>query len=168
MAAGSRSGSTAKWVRSRSPRPFRRARANCPPASEPDQSFTIEQAGTLEVAGPGGRAWDIRVIPDNPPEITADGPLERTATGELRQPFSARDDYGVETGTARIALDLEAVDRRHGLAADPEPRDPIELDLPMPIAGGPGRVLGGSDRGSRAASLGRSASDHRTRRRGRP
>jgi len=106
-----------------------------PPASEPDQSFTIEQAGTLEVAGPGGRAWDIRVIPDNPPEITADGPLERTATGELRQPFSARDDYGVETGTARIALDLEAVDRRHGLAADPEPRDPIELDLPMPIAG---------------------------------
>ncbi|MDJ1006495.1 MAG: TIGR02302 family protein [Paracoccaceae bacterium] len=106
-----------------------------PPATEPTQSFTITQVGEIEIAGPGGRSWDIRVIPDNPPEITADGPLERTITGELRQPFSARDDYGVEGGTARIVLDLVEVDRRYGLQADPDPRDAIVLDLPMPIAG---------------------------------
>ena len=106
-----------------------------PPATDPNRSFTVEQVGRIEVAGPGGRAWNIQVIPDAPPEITADGPLERTATGELRQPFSAEDDYGVEAGTARIELDLEEVDRRYGLAAEPDPREPIVLDLPMPIAG---------------------------------
>ncbi|MEO1239946.1 MAG: DUF4175 family protein, partial [Pseudomonadota bacterium] len=106
-----------------------------PPATDPNQTFDVTVAGTLEIAGPGGRAWDISVIPDTPPAVTADGPLERTVTGELRQPFTATDDYGVERGVARIELDLEAVDRRYGLAVLPETRDPVELDLPMPIAG---------------------------------
>lgn len=106
-----------------------------PPASEPSQTFDILQVGQIEIVGPGGRSWEVRVIPDSPPEITADGPLERTVTGELRQPFTARDDHGVEGGTVTISLDLEAVDRRYGLAAEPDPRDPILLDLPLPISG---------------------------------
>ncbi|MEM9707834.1 MAG: TIGR02302 family protein [Pseudomonadota bacterium] len=106
-----------------------------PPATEPSQTFTVTQNGTIEIGGPGGQAWDIRLIPDALPEVTADGPLERTVTGELRQPFSARDDYGVENGAAQILLDIDAVDRRYGLAIEPEPRDPIVLDLPMPISG---------------------------------
>ena len=50
-------------------------------------------------------------------------------------PFEAADDYGIAAGQARITLDLDAVDRRHGLATAPEPRAPVTLDLPMPITG---------------------------------
>ncbi len=53
----------------------------------------------------------------------------------MQQPFTATDDYGVVGGQATIALDLPAIERRYGLAVDPEPRDPIVLDLPMPITG---------------------------------
>jgi hypothetical protein len=54
--------------------------------------------------------------------------------GEMAQPFAAADDYGVQSGTATVALDLSAVDRRHGLAVDPDPREPLVLDLPCPSA----------------------------------
>ena len=37
------------------------------------------------------------------------GPIERSATGEMRQPFAAEDDYGVEAGEARFTLDLVSV-----------------------------------------------------------
>ena len=47
----------------------------------------------------------------------------------------ASDDYGVTAGTARITLDMSRVDRRHGLSADPDPRDPLTVDLPLPISG---------------------------------
>ncbi|QQP41816.1 Hypothetical protein FKW44_016291 [Caligus rogercresseyi] len=50
-------------------------------------------------------------------------------------PFAAADDYGVEAGEARISLDLDAIDRRHGLTTAPEPRPELTLPLPMPIVG---------------------------------
>ena len=53
----------------------------------------------------------------------------------MSQPFGARDDYGVVSGGAIFTLDLAQVDRRHGLAVEPDARDPISLDLPMPLAG---------------------------------
>ena len=58
-----------------------------------------------------------------------------SALGEMTLPFRASDDYGVEAGEARITLDLGAVDRRHGLALDPDARAPVTVSLPMPIAG---------------------------------
>ena len=64
-----------------------------------------------------------------------DGPAERSAAGDLEQPFAASDDYGVVGGIAQIALDLAAVERRHGLAAEPEPREPVVLDLPIDFTG---------------------------------
>ena len=45
-------------------------------------------------------------------------------------------------GTARIALDLQAVDRRFGLAPDPEPREALSLPLPLPAAGARRQVQG--------------------------
>jgi uncharacterized protein (TIGR02302 family) len=107
-----------------------------PPASDPSQSFEVVQDGRLAVEGAGGRSWQVTVLPDAPPEILFDGSAERTVAGEMRQPFRARDDYGVVSGRATVALDLPSVDRRHGLAADPEPREPVAFDLPMPISGG--------------------------------
>ncbi len=106
-----------------------------PPASEASQSFSVVQDGRIAIEGRGGRAWEIGILPDTPPEVDFDGPIERTVGGELRQPFVAVDDYAVVAGSARIEIDQDALDRRHGLAVDPEPRDPLDFDLPMTITG---------------------------------
>ena len=104
-------------------------------ASEPQQSFDIEKDGKLSIRGPGGKEWQVSVIPDQPPKIAPAGKATRTVVGEMRQDYRAQDDYGVTNATATITLDLPRVDRRYGLAADPEPRDPITVDLPLPVAG---------------------------------
>jgi uncharacterized protein (TIGR02302 family) len=104
-------------------------------ASAPAQDFEISRDGTLAITGTGGRAWDIVATRDAPPSISAEGALSREADGSLKMPFTARDDFGVTGGTATIALDLPNVDRRYGLAADPEPVAPVTLDLPLPITG---------------------------------
>ncbi|MCB1376674.1 MAG: DUF4175 family protein, partial [Rhodobacteraceae bacterium] len=75
------------------------------------------------------------VVPDQPPTIEAASDATRTVAGEMRMDYTARDDYGVTGGSARIELDLAAVDRRYGLTVEPEPRDPIEIDLPLPVTG---------------------------------
>jgi uncharacterized protein (TIGR02302 family) len=106
-----------------------------PPATEPSQTFDVTRGGTIVIDGPGGRSWDVAISPDAGPEVALEGPVERAATGEMRQPFRASDDYGVVAGKATIALDLPTVDRRHGLTIDPETTDPIVIDLPMTISG---------------------------------
>ncbi len=106
-----------------------------PPASDPVQDFTVTQDGELRIDGPGGRAWDIRVLSDTPPQITVAGVAEAEATGEMTLPFTASDDYGVVSGEAVIDLDLPALTREYGLATDPDPREPVAVPLPMPIAG---------------------------------
>ncbi|MBT8409362.1 MAG: TIGR02302 family protein [Alphaproteobacteria bacterium] len=106
-----------------------------PPASEPSQTFRAAQSGRVEITGEGGTGWNITVLEDDTPTIELTGPLERSAGGEFRQPFAAADDYGVVSGRAEIILDLPRVDRRHGLVAEPEPRDTVMLDLPLTISG---------------------------------
>ncbi len=110
-------------------------RTDVPPASEPTQDFDVTKSGVIEIAGPGGRRWEILATPDNRPSIAPAGEITREQGGEMNQPFTASDDYGVVAGQATIALDLPEVDRRYGLTVDPEPREPIVLDLPMPISG---------------------------------
>lgn len=104
-------------------------------ASDPSQSFEIVQGGTLAIRGPGGAEWQVTVTQDQPPEIRPEGEATRTVAGEMRQEFWAKDDYGVTGARARIELDLDAVDRRYGLTIDPEPREPIEIDLPLSVTG---------------------------------
>ena len=106
-----------------------------PPATDPAQGFEVAQTGRVAIEGPGGKSWEIRVVPDRAPEIELAGPLERSAGGEFRQPFVARDDYGVVAGRAEVTLDLDRVERHYGLATEPEPRDDIVLDLPLTITG---------------------------------
>jgi len=103
--------------------------------ADPSQSFEIAQSGTLAINGPGGRIWNVHVTPDGIPVIVHDGEPERRLSGDIRLPFLASDDYGVRSGYAEISLDLDTVDRRFGLASEPEPRDLITLDLPMPFGG---------------------------------
>ncbi len=104
-------------------------------ASDTAQEFTVTQSGDLTITGDNGATWTVTVLPDAPPTVDLTGPVEADAMGEMRQPFQAMDDYGVMAGTATIALDLTGVERNWGLAADPDPREPLVLDLPMPFNG---------------------------------
>lgn len=106
-----------------------------PPATDQQQVFDVTQAGTLAITGQGGAEWRITIIPDNPPTVELTGEPEVEATGQMAQPFRATDDFGVIAGTATFALDTARVTRTHGLATDPDPRDPIVVDLPMPFTG---------------------------------
>jgi uncharacterized protein (TIGR02302 family) len=104
-----------------------------PTASQ--QDFTVLQDGIIIIDGPAGQQWRVSVRPDVVPEVELIGAPEVSALGEMRLPFVARDDYGVEAGEARIILDLASVDRVYGLRVDPDPRSEIIVPLPMPIAG---------------------------------
>ncbi|WP_420327000.1 DUF4175 domain-containing protein [Mameliella sp.] len=104
-------------------------------AQDTAQDFAVLKSGELAVDGPGGRVWQIAMIPDAAPAVKRDGEIEVSYEGEAQIPFTASDDHGVVMGTARFTLDLAEVDRRYGRAIEPEPRDTIEVPLPMPVAG---------------------------------
>ena len=110
-------------------------RTEVPPASDAVQDFVVTQSGTLAIDGPGGRGWTIKAAADSAPTVVPDGEVGREADGRFKQPFTVADDYGITSGQVTIALDIAAVDRRHGLAADPEPVAPVVLDLPVPLSG---------------------------------
>lgn len=97
--------------------------------------FTIRQHGEITIHGPGGRSWQIGVLPDTAPLIAASAVPERQADGSFKLPFTASDDYGVLKAEAEITLDLARIERRYGLVVEPEPRPAIALDLPLPFSG---------------------------------
>lgn len=100
-----------------------------------EHEFEVQNDGVIAIEGAGGQQWNVAVIADQPPRISATGLPELTESGALSLPFLAQDDYGVMAGEVRISLDHAAVQRRHGLAAEPEPRAEIVLDLPMSLKG---------------------------------
>jgi len=106
-----------------------------PSAADPAQEFTATSSGELRIDGPGGRSWDVSVIADTAPQITVAGVAEAAATGEMTLPFTASDDHGVVTGQAVIELNIDSLERRYGLVVDPDLRERIIVELPMPIAG---------------------------------
>ncbi|AXC51037.1 DUF4175 family protein [Paracoccus suum] len=105
------------------------AAADTPPEAP---VFTAEHTGAITVAG---RRFAVEVLPDDPPVIAAGAAPQRRADGRLVQAFTAGDDNGVVSAEASVVLDLAAVDRRYGLAVDPDPRDPLVLALPLPARG---------------------------------
>lgn len=104
-------------------------------ASDEQQTFVAAKSGRLAIEGENGAAWQITAVADEAPYVELTGPIEADAMGELSQPFTAQDDYGVESGTATITLDLASVERAHGLAVDPDEIAPLVLDLQMPFNG---------------------------------
>ncbi|PKP75645.1 MAG: TIGR02302 family protein [Alphaproteobacteria bacterium HGW-Alphaproteobacteria-6] len=97
--------------------------------------FTADQSGRVTIDGEGGREWAVTVLPDAAPTVALAGAISREADGTMSQPFEAADDYGVTGGLARFTLDLAEVERRFGLAPTPEPREALEMDLPLPVTG---------------------------------
>ena len=106
-------------------------------AAEATHGFDITRDGRIAIEGPGGAGWSVTAEADLPPRVELK-PEEAKTTfdGQMSQPFRARDDHGVTGGTATFRLDTTELDRRYGLAAAPDPRDPIVLQLPLPITGG--------------------------------
>ncbi|WP_368039756.1 TIGR02302 family protein [Ruegeria atlantica] len=103
--------------------------------SEVEQDFLATRSGQLTIDGPAGRNWAVNIIADTSPKIAIADEAETEAGGRMKLPFTAVDDYGVVSGSAVIALDLAEVSRSYGLAAVPEPREVITVELPMPITG---------------------------------
>lgn len=115
--------------------PAPEATAEQPEGGPRSAEFAAVQSGTVRIDGPGGREIAVTVLPDGAPAVTFAGEISREADGEMSQPFSARDDFQIAGGRAEFVLDLAKVDRRFGLATEPEPREPHVLDLPLPISG---------------------------------
>lgn len=106
-------------------------------ASAAQQNFTVQQNGQISIDGDGGAIWDVQIVLDQPPEIELLEGLSAKADGEMSQQFEVFDDYGVSSGQVVISLDLEKIDRVHGLLTKAEPRPELVLDLPMPFGGDP-------------------------------
>ncbi|GGA16101.1 TIGR02302 family protein [Neptunicoccus cionae] len=100
-----------------------------------ETTLDISKSGRLSLVPPQGpdAGWDIAMIADEDPQVVLTDEISRTVQGALKLPFEARDDYGVEGGTVTIELALDAVDRRYGLVLDPEPRETLTLELPLPF-----------------------------------
>ncbi len=97
--------------------------------------FIATRSGRLAIEGEGGHGWQVNVRSDAPPTVALGGAMDRKADGHMSQPFRAADDFGIVRGEVRFTLDLAAIDRRFGLAPDPDTRPPLVFDLPMPMSG---------------------------------
>ncbi len=100
-----------------------------------ETTFTLSKSGVLRLKK-GFRtvgAWDITMIPDLPPSVELTDEITRTVQGSLQMAYKAKDDYGITGGQVVITLDMEAIDRRHGLVLDPEVTKKLVLNLPLPF-----------------------------------
>ena len=104
-------------------------------AADPSQKFLVTRSGRLAISGPDGAEWRVSMLPDAPPEVEVIGEVARDAEGSFSLSFTARDDVAVTAGRAWVYLNIDEVDRRYGLAAEPAPQPDIELTLPLIISG---------------------------------
>jgi uncharacterized protein (TIGR02302 family) len=104
-------------------------------APDADQNFPVSHTGELRIDGITGQTWQVVVVPDSPPQIESTGVVGTIGTGVMTVPFSATDDYGIVSGQMRVSLDLAQVDRRYGLAVDPDGQTDALVALPMPVTG---------------------------------
>ncbi|MBB5516036.1 uncharacterized protein (TIGR02302 family) [Rubricella aquisinus] len=101
-----------------------------------DATFTAVQSGIVALPGREDAArWQFTISPDAPPVATFDEAVRRSTGGSTEVIFSASDDFAVQQVTATVTLDLDAVERRYGLTADPDPMEPLQIDLPLPLSG---------------------------------
>ena len=98
-------------------------------------NFDITRSGNITLSPSSGVSshWRVVMVPDLAPSVALAGEVTRTVQGALKMPFHAMDDYGVIGGTVTISLQLDQVDRRHGLTLAPEDREQVVFDLPLPF-----------------------------------
>lgn len=98
-------------------------------------SFAVRQEGVLEISGPSNAVWSVTLLPDKPPNLQWSGSFESDFFGISRFSYAAQDDFGITAVRAFIEVDLGALDRRYGLALDPDSEAALSFDLPMPLDG---------------------------------
>lgn len=78
--------------------------------------------------------WQVAVIPDAPPTLSAPDGISKSRDGELSIKYAASDDYGIVSTRYVIHPELSQVVRRYGLAPDPVsvPAD-FTGELPLPF-----------------------------------
>ncbi len=111
-----------------------------PVADAPDapmQEFTVTRSGSLSIEGAEDTpSWTVTATLDAAPTIAVAGEAAYAHPDLITLPWTATDDYGVTGAEITLALDPDAVDRRFGLAVEPEPREPLTQDMALPISGG--------------------------------
>ena len=100
------------------------------------RQIIIEQTGDLAITGANPRRWHIVMLADRAPTVSLAEPVAGVPPGAFQMTYAAEDDYGIRGGQATLTLWPEAADRRYGLRVDPEPREALVLDLPLPFRGG--------------------------------
>lgn len=99
------------------------------------QQFTLRQSGDLSISGANDRSWRITMLEDQPPNVVLAESISGVPPGSVQIAYAAQDDYGIAGGRVLIALDPARADRRYGLTVDPERREPLSLELPLPFSG---------------------------------
>lgn len=112
------------------------AEISSPDPASLSRQIIIEQSGELSITGPNPRSWQIVMLADRAPSVSLAEPVAGVPPGSFQMTYSAEDDYGVRGGQAILTLWPEAADRRYGLTVNPEPREAVVLDLPLPFRGG--------------------------------
>lgn len=97
------------------------------------QKITLRQSGHLRVDT--GTSWEIAVIPDRFPEAEILTQATASIEGPTSFSYRAEDDYDLAAASVEIALDLQSVERRYGLARNPDPRPAITRAMSLPISG---------------------------------
>ncbi|MEM9798058.1 MAG: DUF4175 domain-containing protein [Pseudomonadota bacterium] len=101
----------------------------------PIQDFEVTRSGTLAIDGAEGNPiWSLSATPDAAPSIALDGAPGFEFPDQTTLPWQAQDDHGIVS--ARVTFELDGgAPHPHGLSVPPEPRDPLVMDLPLPISG---------------------------------
>lgn len=75
------------------------------------------------------------MTPDLAPTVALTDEVSRSIHGAMQIPYEAKDDYRVTGGMVEIMLRLDQVERKYGLALEPETTTPIRLEIPLPFNG---------------------------------
>ncbi len=114
------------------------AALTAPEEGEPprDGRFAVLLDGAVEVFDGSETLgkWQIAVIADAPPELSAPDGIGKSREGELSIAYAATDDYGIVSTRYIIRPRLDWVNRLYGLAPDPValPED-MTGELPLPF-----------------------------------
>ena len=101
------------------------------------RQISLRTAGGMRIGGPGceSRSWNFRLYGNTVPEIHLAGPVQTGIMGQLRQPLELQDDFGIASLSAGVELDLDRVERRHGLTEDPGRPEFPPIAAPLPFGG---------------------------------
>ncbi len=107
-----------------------------------DAALVVTRSGALKLNGPDGQMaeWAFNVTPDAPPTIALTEPVSRAVSGAMQLKYTAGDDYGVVEAWVEIRLDMDALEQRYGLVANPVAQEPLVASLPLPVTGGTGEI----------------------------